>query len=467
MPRRRQRVEQVTFSGMAHKGQAIGRTEEGMVVFAQGAVPGDKAMVRLLRKRKGTWQGHVEELLFPSPHRTEPACQHFGVCGGCKWQNYAYLQQLKEKEQSVHDSMQRIAGLDSIPLLPILGADPVYQYRNKLEYSFSAKRWRTREEIETSGTFSEEGALGLHPPGNFQKVVELETCWLQQELTNDIRNFVGDFARKNAYSFFDPLQHTGFLRNMILRNTLAGEWMVVLSFAYEDEARRIALLDALADRFEDIVSLHYVINEKKNDTLFDQEIICYQGAPTIVESLDNLHFQIRPKSFFQTNTRQAKVLYDQVRFLTDIQQEDVVYDLYCGLGSITLYLARDCHQIVGIEEVEDAIKDAHINAANNGVANARFFCGDVRNLLGDEDFLKLPKPDIVITDPPRAGMHEEVVEQLIGLAPRQIVYVSCNPATQARDIKLMSGHYRVEQLQPVDMFPHTAHIENIASLRRI
>jgi len=467
MPRKKELIEGVEIIGLAAKGKAVGRAPEGYVVFVTDVVPGDVADVRLLRKRKGTWQGVAEKITTPSPDRVEPRCEHFGECGGCKWQHYAYNAQLEQKAKTVRDSFERLAKIPDINYLPILPAPEIFHYRNKIEYSFSAKRWLTQAEISSDQQYDHPGALGLHPPGNFQKVVELEKCWLQADFSNTLRNFVGEYARNNNYSFFDPLAHTGFLRNMIVRNSTVGDWMVVISFAYEEEEMRLALLEAIKDRFAEITSLHYVINRKKNDTLFDQDIILYEGSPHIVEQMGNLKFQIRPKSFFQTNSRQAVCLYDAVKTMADIQPSDVVYDLYCGLGSITLYLADQCQTIVGIEEVEDAIVDARLNAEVNGIDHSHFYAGDVRHALAEEIVSRHGRPDVIVTDPPRGGMHADVVQKLLDLAPRQIIYVSCNPATQARDVALMKDHYVVENMQPVDMFPHTSHIENIASLRRI
>ena len=467
MPRKKELIEGVQITGLADKGKAVGRAAEGYVVFVSDVVPGDVADVRLLRKRKGSWQGVAERITKPSPDRVEPRCVHFGECGGCKWQHLDYQAQLQQKTKTIQDSFERIAKIPDISYQPIMAAPDTYQYRNKIEYSFSAKRWLTQEEISSEQVYNHPGALGLHPPGNFQKVVELEKCWLQADLSNTIRNFVGDFTRTHDYSFFDPLAHTGYLRNMIIRNSTLGDWMVVLSFAYEEEDLRIALLDAIVERFPEVTSLHYVINQKKNDTLFDQDIKLYQGNPHIVEQLGDLKFQIRPKSFFQTNTLQATRLYDALKAMADIRKEDIVYDLYCGLGSITLYLADQCQTVVGIEEVSDAIIDARLNAQLNGIDHAHFYAGDVRHTLAEEIVSRHGQPDVIITDPPRGGMHEQVVQKLLELAPRQILYVSCNPATQARDIALLKHAYVIDNMQPVDMFPHTSHIENIASLRRI
>lgn len=466
MPKRKELVPDVKIVSLGHKGVSIGKTTDGLVIFTQGAVPGDVCDIRVLRKKKGVWNGVVERISQESPDRIEAPCQHFGECGGCKWQHFTYEGQLREKEQAVHDAIKRIAGVEDAQIEPIQGSESIFHYRNKLEYSFSTHRWLTKDEIASDRVIETNGAIGLHPPGNYMKVVELEECLLQPALSNQIRNFVGDYAREHGYDFFDPGSHRGYLRNMIVRNTLENHWMVILSFYYEDVERREALLDAIAVRFSEITSLHYVINGKKNDSLFDQEIICYQGEPVLVERLEQLKFRIRPKSFFQTNTAQTLVLYNYVKSLAGLSSDEVVYDLYCGLGSITLFLAATCQHIVGIEEVEDAIRDAKDNAELNEITNASFVAGDVRKILTEEFVSAHGRPDVVITDPPRAGMHEDVVLKLLELSPARIVYVSCNPSTQARDLKLLLQHYTLEKTQPVDMFPHTAHVENIVSLHR-
>lgn len=458
-------IEEVEVLGMADRGLSIGKDSEGKVIFLEGVVPGDIVDARILRKRKGYFQGLPERFLKFSESRQKAACQHFEDCGGCKWQNLNYQRQLREKERIVHDAFQRIAKTNIKESLPILPAPEIYQYRNKMEFSFSSQRWRTKSEVESDAEVPDR-ALGLHPPRFFNKVIDIHECLLMPALNDEIRNFIRDFAFEHQLTFYDPLKHQGFLRNMILRCTTTGEWMLILIFAYNDESLREALMQALLAKFPQISSLQYVINQKKNDTIFDQEVILAHGASFIVEKLGDLKYQIRPKSFFQTNSNQAKRLYDVVKSFASLQSSDIVYDLYTGTGTIALYLAAECQTIVGVEEVEDAIKDARENARNNYVENAHFYVGDVKNIFQENLLVKHGNPDVVISDPPRAGMHDQVVMRILQAKPHKIVYISCNPATQARDVQMLSQDYRVEKIQPVDMFPHTHHIENVALLIR-
>ncbi len=464
--KRRKIWEGVTVTGLADRGKAVGRDPEGRVVFIEDAVPGDVLDVLLLRKKKGAWQGVPEAFISYSADRQAPACMHFEDCGGCKWQHLAYSAQLREKETIVRETMRRIAKVEPESFESILGADPIYHYRNKMEFSFSSDRWKTKAEIEKNEVLQGLGALGLHPPRFFNKVVQLEECWLQKEPSNAIRNFLGSYAQEHGLSYFDPLAHTGFLRNVIIRNTTLDQWMVIISFGHESKAQREALLDRLAQEFPEITSLQYVINQKKNDTLFDQDIISYRGADHLIEQLGHLRLKIRPKSFFQTNSVQAVKLYDIVADFCDLQGEERVYDLYTGTGSIALYLAAKAKTVVGVEEVEDAILDARENAQANDIRNAHFYVGDVRHVFDQPLIARHGSPDVVVVDPPRGGLHERVVQHLLATAPDRIVYVSCNPATQARDIALLKDQYEVLRMRPVDMFPHTSHIENVALLSR-
>ncbi|NND31424.1 MAG: 23S rRNA (uracil(1939)-C(5))-methyltransferase RlmD, partial [Saprospiraceae bacterium] len=434
--------------------------------FIEDAVPGDVLDVKILRKKKGYYQGVPHHFVKYSPARQEPACSHFIDCGGCKWQHFRYENQLFEKEKIVREAFARIGKVDVEQVDKILPAPAEYHYRNKMEFSFSNQRWKTKLEILNDKPISEEVALGLHPPGFFNKVVDLQQCLLMSQPADDIRNFIRDYALRKNLSFYDPVRHTGFLRNMILRNSTLGEWMLVMSFGYEDEVERKDLLNAVTEQFPSITSLNYAINEKKNDTLFDQHIICYKGAESIREKLGDLVFRIRPKSFFQTNSLQAHRLYQVVRKFADLNQEDIVYDLYTGTGSIALFVASDCKEIIGVEEIYDAISDAKENAKNNGIHNAHFYVGDVKNVFTEDLLNRHGRPDVVITDPPRGGMNEKVVVSILNAKPRKVVYISCNPATQARDIAILAAQYRVLQIQPVDMFPHTSHIENVALLMR-
>ena len=458
--------EQISITGMADRGKAVGRDAEGRVVFVEGAVPGDIVDALVLRKKKGAWQGVVEHFQRLSPDRVTPACSHFQDCGGCKWQHLSYEGQLKHKQQIVQDVMRRIAKLDPIEIGKIIGTDQIFHYRNKMEYSFSNQRWKTKEQIAEGSIIPDDGALGLHPPGFFNKVVDIKECWLQDPKADLIRNFIRSYADEHQLSYFDPISHRGFLRNMIIRNSHYGQWMLVMSLA---EARMTVIekmMQAIQAKFPWINSLHYVINEKKNDTLFDQQIIRFSGQDHIIEQLGNLKFKIRPKSFFQTNTKQAEKLYQITKEFCDLNEDEVLYDLYTGTGSIALYLADRCKEVIGIEEVPDAIRDAQENATLNDIRNANFYVGDVKNILKEEVLHRHRVPDVIVTDPPRIGMHEQVIDQIIKMLPNRLVYVSCNPATQARDLALLAAKYELIRMQPVDMFPHTNHIENIALLSK-
>ncbi len=458
--------ERVTVSGMADRGMSVGRDEDGKVVFLQGGLPGDILDVRILRKRKGVWHGIAERIIEASPDRVEAPCRHFDDCGGCKWQDLDYRAQLQQKEIIVRDAFQRIAKVEVPDFRPILASEKIYHYRNKMEFSFSNQRWKTKQEVSDQSVINAGNALGLHPPKFFNKVVDIDECLLQDERSNELRNFIRDYARSKGLSFFDPVNHQGFLRNVIIRNTKAGLWMVVMSFFYEDEQTRTALLKALVAEFPDLTSVHYVINTKKNDTLFDQDIICYHGKDHLVEKLGNISYKIRPKSFFQTNPYQAERLYEITRAFCDFRGHETVYDLYTGTGSIALFVASQCREVIGVEEVADAIKDAKENAIANQIDNATFYVGDVKKIFSSQLLGKHGHADILITDPPRGGMHENVIRTILDGSPERIVYISCNPATQARDIGMLADQYRVEKMQPVDMFPHTSHIENVAQLAK-
>ena len=451
-------------TGMADKGMAVGRNEEGQVVFLTDVVPGDTIDALLIRKKKGVWQGVPHNYVTYSKERVNPKCEHFADCGGCKWQHFKYDAQLREKETIVRDAMHRIAQVEIGDFKSILAAPKVFGYRNKMEYSFSNRRWKTKDEIERDNVEDRSQALGLHPPGFFDKVVDIETCWLQDEPSNHIRNFIRQYAIEHQLQFFDPVLHKGFLRNMILRNNRDGDWMLIMSFYTPDHKAIRLLLDAVIEAFPQLSSVFYVVNQKKNDTLYDQEFVHYYGATYLTEMLGPISYQIRPKSFFQTNTMQAENLYRLAKDLADLQGNEVVYDLYTGIGSIASYVADRCSVVVGIEEVEDAILDARENARANHIENANFYSGDVKQIFTNELLVTHGKPDVVITDPPRGGMHENVTRSIMDMRPGVIVYISCNPATQARDIKILSENYKVESIQPVDMFPHTNHIESVAKL---
>lgn len=464
MARKKKTVENVLITGVADRGKTVGRSADGQVLFVDGAVPGDVVDVLVLRKKKSFGQGIVKRFKSYSEDRIEPFCSHFGECGGCKWQNLNYKSQLKHKHQTVLDAMSKIGKQDISIIEPILGSKETTYYRNKLEYSFSNKRWLTKEEVESGLPLKQSPALGFHRPGAFDKIVDVEKCYLQEDLSNEIRNFVRTYCLDREISFYDARAHVGMMRNLIVRSSSLGQWMVIVSYATRDEEMQTEMLHALTDKFPQITSLNYVINGKLNDTIMDQEIICFSGSDHIIEELGNIKYKISPKSFFQTNTSQAKVLYDKVVDFAGLTGKENVYDLYTGLGSIALYVAETAGHVVGIEEVEIAIEDARTNAKLNDIENVTFYAGDVKDILTDDFAEKHGKPDLVITDPPRAGMHSDVVRMLLTLEAPKMVYVSCNPATQARDLLLLSEKYVAHKMQPVDMFPHTHHIENIALL---
>ena len=462
--RRKKIIENVTITGIADKGMSVGRTDEGQVIFVKGAVPGDNVDVLVLRKKKSFLHGIVSNVNALSDERVSPLCEHFSICGGCKWQNLKYNSQLKYKQQTVVAAMTRIAGLEESIILPIIGCDQHVYYRNKMEYSFSDKKWLTEEEVRSGEKIASVPAVGLPPPGAFDKVVDIIKCHLQDDMTNKLRNFIREYAFANGLTFYNPRSHHGFLRNMVFRNNLAGEWMVTIIFADDIEEERIALLEAIKVGFPAIQSLNYIINTKHNDSFYDQVVINYDGADHIIESIGDIKYKIGPKSFFQTNTLQAKLLYDVAKDFASLQGGENVYDLYTGIGSIALYIANSVNHVVGIEEIDAAIADARVNNDINGIENTTFYTGDVKDLLDDSFVDTHGKADIIFTDPPRAGMHKEVVNALLQIAAPKIVYISCNPSTQARDLDLLQEKYNVVKIQAVDMFPHTHHIESVALL---
>ena len=463
MGRKKKMVYDVPVVDVADRGKSVAKDAEGKVYFIDKAVPGDVVDILVLKKKKSFFQGVVRAYKKKSEDRVDPRCEHFGICGGCKWQHLDYEAQLRFKSNTVLNAMTRIGNVDPTVIHPIKRANEIFNYRNKLEYSFSNKRWLTEEEIQSDGKINQSPALGFHAPGAFDKVVDVNTCHLQEDLSNDIRNFVRTYTEEHQLEFYDARAHTGLMRNMIVRNTTLGHWMVIMSFAHEDEAI-LPMLDALKERFSQITSLHYVINKKYNDTILDQEIILHHGESFIIEQLGDVQYKIGPKSFFQTNTAQANVLFETVVEFAELQGDENIYDLYTGLGSIALYVSKSAKHVTGIEEVEAAIVDAKENARFNSIENTTFYAGDVKDILTTQFSDKHGKPDLVITDPPRVGMHKDVVQTLLDLASPRIVYVSCNPATQARDLDLLSAKYEVVKMQPVDMFPHTHHIENVALL---
>jgi len=454
----------VPITGIADRGKGVGRTPDGLVVFVEDAVPGDVVDVFVQKKKGGFAEGVVQDFVTMSPQRVEPFCEHFKVCGGCKWQYLSYEDQLVHKQQVVQDALLRIGKIQVGEILPILGAKETTFYRNKLEFAFANKRWLLKEEMGGE-VINANRALGFHRAGHFDKIVDIRRCWLQAEPSNELRNFIRELAIEQDLPFYDMRKHEGFLRNLLVRLTTTGELMLIVSFAYDDQAAIRLFLDAILERFRDqMTTLLYSVNTKKNDAIYDLHMIPYHGKGYVEERLGDVRFKIGPKSFFQTNTAQGKNLYDVVVQFAGLSGSENVYDLYTGTGSIALYVAKYCRQVVGIEEVPEAIADAEENKALNGIDNAIFYAGDVKNVLSPEFVALHGKPDLVITDPPRAGMHEKAVRFLLDLAAPRIVYVSCNPATQARDIQWLSEKYDTLKSQAVDMFPHTHHIENVALL---
>ena len=462
-------LEQVTIADAGAEGKAVAKVN-GLVVFVPFVVPGDVVDIQLFKKKKSYAEGRAVRFHHYSEARVEPRCPHFGVCGGCKWQILNYAAQLEAKQRQVRDNLERLGNVDCSGMRPICGSDNIYYYRNKLEFTFSTKAWRTAEELASGTPQSAQGALGFHIPQIFDKVLPIQHCALQADPSNDIRLAVSHYAEENHLEYYDIRNHTGFLRNLVIRNTSLGHWMVIVIVAQDDTSRLFPLLDMLHSRFPQITSLQYIVNTKFNDSYGDLDVVTYCGTDHIEEEMTGynggrpLHYIINPKSFYQTNSAQAQRLYSFVAELAELQPTDTLYDLYTGTGTIALFLADKCRQVVGIEYVEEAIADAKANARLNGFDNTRFYAGDMAQVLTPDFIAANGRPDVVVTDPPRAGMHEKVVAQLLATAPRKIVYVSCNPATQARDLQLLSERYEVRRIQPVDMFPHTQHVENIAEL---
>ena len=458
-------LENVKITDIGAEGNALARVDN-LVVFVPMLIPGDIVDIRVIKKRKKYLEGRVVKFHEYSSDRIKPRCIHFGVCGGCKWQHLPYELQLQFKEKQVRDNLTRIGKIELPEISPIIGSSEIYMYRNKLEYTFSDKRWLTDEEVVSDIKFEKEDALGFHIPGLFDKVLDITECHLQPEPSNSIKNAVRQYAHKNNLQFFDLREQKGFLRNIIIRNSLEGNVMVIVVFFHEDVGKREGLLDFLASEFPQITSLMYVVNSKRNDSLSDQDPVLYKGENHLVEIMHGLKFRIGPKSFYQTNTRQALELYRIAKKFAGLSGKEIVYDLYTGTGTIANYLASDAEKVIGIEYVNEAVHDAIINSEINGILNTHFFAGDMKDVLS-EDFFKLNgKPDVIITDPPRAGMHEDVIKRIIDGSPEKIVYISCNPSTQSRDIQLLSEYYYVAGVQPVDMFPHTHHVENVVLLKR-
>lgn len=458
-------IEGLKITTLAAEGKAMGRAEE-MVVFVPMTVPGDVVDVQICKKHRRYMEGRVVRFVEKSPLRTEPFCAHFGVCGGCKWQNLPYEEQLRQKTAQVHDQLTRIGRIELPEVKPCLGSAQTQFYRNKLEFTFADRRWLTYEEIAAGGDIESAPALGFHIPGCFDKVLDIDKCWLQADISNRIRLETKRFCIDNGYTFHNARAHEGLMRTIIIRTASTGEVMVIVVFNENDRAKIEALMNHLGDTFPEITSLIYMINDKWNDSLGDREPICFRGKDHIIERMEGLQFKVGPKSFYQTNSEQAYELYNVAREAADLSGDEILYDLYTGTGTIANFCARRARKVVGIEYVTEAIEDARVNSALNGIDNTTFYAGDMKDVLSDEFVERNGRPDVVILDPPRAGVDEPVIEVIKRAAPRRIVYVSCNPATQARDLALLDDMYRVETVQPVDMFPHTHHVENVVKLVR-
>ena len=445
------------------KGLGVGKNSNGTVFFVKNVVPGDVVDVRVYKKRRNYFEAEPTNWIINSKKRVDPICEHFGVCGGCKWQHLDYKNQLNFKESGVIHNLKTIGKLQIEKILPIAGAEDIFFYRNKLEFSFSNRRWLTSNEIKEKKEIDRNG-LGFHKSNMWNKVVDINHCYLQPNPSNDIRNCIREYALKIKLDFFDPVKKSGFLRTLMIKNTLKGEIMVLIQLFKENKEKRESLLEFIFLKFPQITSLLYCINSKPNDSIFDQEIICFRGTNYITEKIDKLYFRIGAKSFFQTNSKQAKILFNIIKDFAALKVTDLVYDLYTGTGTIALILAKYCTRIVGIDSISEAIESARKNAQLNKINNAKFELGDIKDCFNDEFIYKYGKADIVITDPPRSGMNSKVIHRLLELSPKKIVYVSCNSATQARDLEMMKSNYKIIKSQAVDMFPHTNHVENIVLL---
>ena len=458
-------LENVTIEAVAAEGKALAHVD-GMVVFVDFAVPGDVVDIQVFKKKKNYMEGFILRMVKPSPDRLEAICEHFGVCGGCRWQPLPYPMQLEAKRQQVCDQLVRIGHLEVPEIRPTLPSIRTRFYRNKLEFSASSKRWVLQGEDPDAIPESDRMGLGFHVGKFFDKVLDIRSCYLQPEPSNSIRLFIKRFCVENGYEFYNIRENHGFFRNMFVRTTEAGAVMLIVCFAHEDKKRRTALLDAVSEAFPEISSLWYVINEKLNDSIADQSPILYKGDDAIYEQMEGLRFKIGPKSFYQTNSLQAERLYGVARDFAALTGQEVVYDLYTGTGTIAQFVSGKASKVIGIEYVPEAIEDARANAAANGITNCEFFAGDMKDVLSDAFVAEHGRPDVIILDPPRAGIHPDVVKVILRAAPDRMVYVSCNPASQARDLAILCQDYEITAVQPVDMFPHTMHVENVCALKR-
>ncbi len=463
---RRQIFENVEVIDAAAKGKTIGKAPDGRVIFLTNTVPGDVVDVQTTKKRKAYFEGVAIKFHSRSKKRVEPVCQHFGVCGGCKWQDMGYEHQLFYKQKEVENNLKRIGHLDLPAISPILGSEKNYFYRNKMEFSFSDSRWLTLDEIQSKEQIEDKNALGFHIPGMWDKILDVKKCHLQQDPSNAIRLETKKFAVDHGLSFFNPRNQYGLLRTLMIRTASTGEIMVLVQFFEDDREKRDLLLNHLSGKFPEITSLLYVVNPKQNDTIYDQEVICYTGRDHIFEEMEGLKFKINAKSFYQTNSEQAYQLYKVTRDFADLRGDELVYDLYTGTGTIAQFVSKSAKKVVGIESVPEAIQDAKANAERNRIGNVEFYVGDMKNVFNEKFIAAHGVPDVIITDPPRDGMHKDVVQQILHIAPKKVVYVSCNSATQARDLELMKDLYTVAKVQPVDMFPQTHHVENVVLLEK-
>lgn len=455
----------VEITGVAAEGKSIARVND-MVVFIPFGAPGDIADIKIDCKKHSYAEGHIDRMITPSPIRIEPRCSHFTVCGGCRWQHLPYEYQLQYKQQQVVDTLTRIAKVELPEVSPILGSERIWEYRNKMEYTFSNRKWLTFEQLRSGEEFPDRDAAGFHIPGSFDKVLDIDCCYLQDNFGNRLRNYVKEYGKANGLSFYDIKANTSFLRTLMIRIASTGQIMALLIVGEDRPDELFPLLEAIAAEFPEITSLCYAVNLKLNDSFDGLDIITFRGPAYIEEEMEGLRFRIGPRSFYQTNSRQAYRLYEVVRSMAGLNGNELVYDLYTGTGTIANFVARRCRNVVGIEYVEDAVADARVNSEVNGIANTRFYAGDMKDVLNEEFIAANGRPEVMIVDPPRAGMHADVVNVIMKAAPERIVYVSCNPATQARDIALLSEAYDVTAVQPVDMFPHTHHVENVVRLDR-
>ena len=468
---RKKRTEKIVFENVevldaGAKGVSVAKAPDGKIILIPNVVPGDVIDVQTLKKRKAYYEGKATVFHKFSEYRTQPICEHFGACGGCKWQNMKYSQQLFYKNQEVYNNLKRIGKIELPEFEPILGSEKTLFYRNKMEFSFSNARWLTEEEIRNSDEIIKENALGFHIPRMWDKILDIKKCHLQQDPSNDIRNEIRRFANQNNISFFNPRDNEGLLRTLMIRTASTGEIMVLIQFYYDDQTERELLMNFLAERFPEITSLQYVINGKPNDTIYDQDVVLFKGREYILEEMEGLKFSINAKSFYQTNSDQAYELYKITRDFAELTGDELVYDLYTGTGTIAQFVSKNAKKVIGVEAVPEAIVDAKLNAERNEITNCEFYVGDMKNVFNDEFIATHGHPDVIITDPPRDGMHKDVVAQILKIAPKRVVYVSCNSATQARDLALMDEDYKVIKVRPVDMFPQTHHVENVVLLER-